>query len=180
MLARLAATEGASVDVVAPVTVDGEPVSSSRMRALIADGNVAAAAMLATAPHRASGVVAEGARRGRTLGFPTANLASVETLLPAAGVYAARAAIEGDGPHRTWFPAAVNIGPAPTFGVATQGVEVHLIGYSGDCYGRVLDVDFLQRLRDTRRFASAEELKACLADDVARALEITAASRQEP
>lgn len=180
MLARLAATDGASVDVVAPVTVDGEPVSSSRLRALIADGNVAAAAALATAPHRASGVVAEGARRGRTLGFPTANLASVETLLPADGVYAARGAIVGDGLNRTWFPAAVNIGPAPTFGVATQGVEVHLIGFSGDCYGRVLDVDFLQRLRDTRRFASAEELKACLAEDVARALEIASASRQEP
>jgi riboflavin kinase/FMN adenylyltransferase len=177
MLKRLAAAEGASVDVVAPVTVDGEPVSSSRLRALIADGNVAAAASLATAPHRASGVVVEGARRGRTLGFPTANLASIATLLPAEGVYAARGAIAGDGTHRTWFPAAVNIGPAPTFGVATQGVEVHLIGYGGDCYGRVLDVDFLQRLRDTRRFASAEDLKACLANDVARALEIASASR---
>ncbi len=180
MLTRLAAADGASVDVVAPVTVDGEPVSSSRLRALIAEGNVAAAASLATAPHRASGVVVEGARRGRTLGFPTANLGPVATLLPAEGVYAARASIEGDGRHRTWFPAAVNVGPAPTFGVVTSGVEVHLVGYAGDCYDRVLHVDFLQKLRDTRRFASADDLRACLATDVARAVEIASASRQEP
>jgi riboflavin kinase/FMN adenylyltransferase len=180
MLTRLAAEDGASVDVVAPVAIEGESVSSSRMRALIAEGNVAAAASLATAPHRASGAVMEGAQRGRTLGFPTANLGPVATLLPAEGVYAARASIAVDGPHRRWFAAAVNIGPAPTFGVAASGVEVHLVGFAGDCYGQVLDVDFLQRLRDTRRFASADDLRACLANDVARAVEIASASRQEP
>jgi riboflavin kinase/FMN adenylyltransferase len=180
MLTRLAAADGATVDVVAPVAVDGEAVSSSRLRSLIAAGDVATASRLATAPHRVSGTVVEGARRGRTLGFPTANLGAMPMLLPAPGVYAALASIAEDDSDRTWFPAAVNIGPAPTFGITTSGVEVHLVGYSGNCYGRVLDVDFLKRLRDTRRFASAEDLRACLANDVARAVEIASASRQEP
>ncbi len=176
MLARLAAGDGASVDVVSPVVIDGEPVSSSRLRSLIAAGDVAGAWALATAPHRATGIVVEGAKRGRKLGFPTANLGPVTTLLPAAGVYAARASIAGDGTDRKWFAAAVNVGPAPTFGVTTSGVEAHLVGYAGDCYGHVLDVDFLARLRDTRRFASADDLAACLANDVARAVEIVSAS----
>jgi riboflavin kinase/FMN adenylyltransferase len=180
MLTRLATEDGASVEVVPPVAVEGMLVSSSRLRSLIAAGDVTAAASLATAPHRASGIVVEGAKRGRTLGFPTANLGPVMTLLPAEGVYAGRGSIASDGHDRTWFPAAVNIGPAPTFGVALPKVEVHLVGYHGDCYGRVLDVDFLARLRDTRRFASADDLKACLADDVAQAIEIASASRQEP
>lgn len=174
LLARLAVTDGAGVTVVPPVLAAGEPVSSSRLRRLVAAGDVAAAASLATAPHRASSVVVSGARRGRSLGFPTANLGSVATLLPAAGVYAARAAFADDAEPRRWFPAAVNVGPAPTFGESAAGVEAHLVGFSGDCYGRVLDVDFLARLRDTRRFASADDLRAQLADDVAHAAAIAA------
>jgi riboflavin kinase/FMN adenylyltransferase len=177
MLTRLAAADHATVEVVPAVMIDGEPVSSSRLRALVAAGDISAAAALATAPHRVSGMVVEGAKRGRQLGFPTANLGPVTTLLPAAGVYAARGSIAGDGPHRKWFAAAVNVGPAPTFGVTASGVEVHLIGFSGDCYGCVLDVDFLARLRDTRRFASADDLAAHLAGDVARAVEVFAASK---
>lgn len=180
MLTRLATEDGATVDVVPPVAVDGDLVSSSRLRSLIAAGDVATANRLATAPHRVSGTVVEGAKRGRTLGFPTANLGPVPVLLPAPGVYAARASIANDATPATWFPAAINIGPAPTFGVATSGVEVHLVGYAGECYGRVLDVDFLARLRDTRRFASADDLRASLANDVARAVEIASAPRQEP
>lgn len=179
-LEGLAKADGARVDVVSPIVIDGEAVSSSRLRKLIAAGDVATAATLATAPYRVSGTVVEGAKRGRTLGFPTANLGPPATLLPAEGVYAARASIAGEGPGRTWFAAAVNVGPAPTFGVAMSGIEVHLVGYAGDCYGRVLDVDFLGRLRDTHRFASADALTACLAADVAQAVEIASASKQEP
>lgn len=174
-LARLAASDGASVDVVSPVVVDGEPVSSSRLRKLIASGDVATAAAIATAPYRLRGIVIEGVKRGRTLGFPTANLGAVATLLPAQGVYAARASLVENGLNRTWFSAAVNVGPAPTFGVAMSGIEVHLVGYAGACYGRVLEVDFLERLRETRRFPSPEALAACLAADVARAVEIASA-----
>ncbi len=179
LLTQLAGADGGIVEVVSPVVVGGEPVSSSRLRALVAAGDVAAAAALATAPHRASGLVIEGARRGRQLGFPTANLGRVATLLPAVGVYAARASIRDDGPTRHWYAAAVNVGPAPTFGVGASGVEVHLVGYSGDCYGRVLDVDFLARLRDTRRFPSADDLAVQLAADVVRAAEVAAVFERE-
>jgi riboflavin kinase / FMN adenylyltransferase len=174
LLRQLGAAEQVAVEVVPPVTVGGEPVSSSRLRALVAAGNVEAAAALATAPYRLTGTVVEGARRGAGLGFPTANLAGVATLLPAAGVYAARAAVAKDttAALRRWFAAAVNVGPAPTFGVETSGVEVHLIGFNGDLYGNALDVDFLARLRDTRRFASVEELQSQLASDVEQAAAI--------
>jgi riboflavin kinase/FMN adenylyltransferase len=171
-LARLAAAEGATVEVVPAVRVGGETVSSSRLRTLLSAGDVAAAAALATAVYRLTGTVEPGARRGAGLGFPTANLGRIATLVPAAGVYAARARLAGDGAEPAWFPAAVNIGTSPTFETTTPTVEAHLVGYAGDCYGRVLDVDFLARLRDTRRFASVEDLKTQLADDVARAVAI--------
>ncbi len=181
VLARLAAADGVTVEVVPPVERGGGPVSSSRLRALVAAGDVAGAAALGTAAHRATGTVVEGAGRGAGLGFPTANLGGIATLLPAEGVYAARAAVANGSPAagRRWFPAAVNVGPAPTFNVAAAAVEVHLIGFTGDLYGITLDVDFLERLRDTRRFASVEELKNQLAADVARAAVIAAPSRQE-
>ncbi len=169
LLARLAAADTARVEVVEPVLVGGEPVSSSRLRRLVAAGDVAEAASLGTAPHRATGRVVVGARRGTGLGFPTANLAEIATLLPAAGVYAARAVVAG----RT-HPAAVHVGSAATFDSTLMTVEVHLIGFAGDLYGHMLDVDFLARLRDTRRFSSVEDLKTQLAADVARAAAVVA------
>jgi riboflavin kinase/FMN adenylyltransferase len=172
LLRRLGAADDVAVEVVPPVVVGDGPVSSSRLRALVAAGDVAAAAKLAAAPYRLTGEVVGGAGRGAGLGFPTANLAGVATLLPAAGVYAARAAVAGAG--EAWYPAAVNVGPAPTFGVETSGVEVHLIGFDGDLYGKALDVDFLARLRDTRRFASVEALEGQLAADVEQAAAIAA------
>ncbi|NCX99194.1 MAG: bifunctional riboflavin kinase/FAD synthetase, partial [Planctomycetia bacterium] len=146
--------------------------SSSRLRSLLTSGDVAAAAALATAAYRVTGVVEPGARRGAGLGFPTANLGRIATLVPAAGVYVARARLADGGPPSAWFPAAVNIGTSPTFETTAPTVEAHLVGFSGDCYGRVLDVDFLERLRDTRRFASVDELKRQLTADVARAAAI--------
>lgn len=173
LLGQLAAADAATLEVVPPVVVDGEPVSSSRLRALVAAGDVSAAAALATAPYRLRGIVVAGAGRGAGLGFPTANLGAVATLLPGGGVYAARATVAGDTTNR-WHPAAVNVGTAPTFDTTIPTVEVHLVGFAGDLYGRTLDVDFLMRLRETRRFASAEELQSQLAADVAHALAIAA------
>jgi len=176
LLGRLAAADAATLEVVPPVVVDGEPVSSSRLRALVAAGNVSAAAALATAPYRLRGIVVAGAGRGAGLGFPTANLGDVATLLPAGGVYAARATVAGDttNPTNRWYPAAVNVGTAPTFDTTIPTVEVHLVGFAGNLYGRTLDVDFLTRLRETRKFASADELQSQLAADVAHALAIAA------
>lgn len=158
-----------SLEVVPPVIVEGAPVSSSRIRALVAAGRVDGAAALATAPYRLTGTVIEGAKRGGPLGFPTANLSAIATLLPGQGVYAGWATVGDTGSRH---PAAIHIGPNVSFGVETVSVEAHLIGFRGDLYGDTLHVDFLVRLRDTRRFASLDELTAQLTADVARAAEI--------
>ncbi|MFM8704058.1 MAG: riboflavin kinase, partial [Planctomycetia bacterium] len=110
----------------------------------------------------------EGARRGGTIGFPTANLSGIATLLPAVGVYAARVTL----PDLTTRPAAVHVGPNISFGETRISVEAHLIGFSGRLYGSTLDVDFLDRLRDTQRFDSVDALKLQLTADVARAVEL--------
>lgn len=174
LLEALGKPDGVVVEIVPPVTVGGAPVSSSRVRRLVAEGAVAEAGALLTAPYRIEGRVVEGAKRGRTLGFPTANLGAVATLVPADGVYAARAWVgDGAGPA-TPYPAAVHVGPAPSFGVTERAIEVHLIGFTGDLYGQALAVDFLERLRETRRFAGVEELVGQLRADTARAAEVAA------
>ena len=175
MLAALCGRDGVDLDVVPPVVIDGEAVSSSRIRTLVAAGRVAEAHTLMTAPYRLTGAVVVGARRGGTIGFPTANLAGIATLLPALGVYAAVAHVDGVA-----VPAAVHVGPNVTFGETSVSVEAHLIGFVGDLYGRPLDVDFLDRVRDTRLFSSVEDLKAQLADDVAAARRIVAAAASSP
>jgi riboflavin kinase / FMN adenylyltransferase len=168
LLETLCSHDGVTLETVPAVMADGLPVSSSRLRGLIATGAVREAALLLTSPYRLTGTVVEGARRGATIGFPTANLSGIATLLPAAGVYAARVTLP-DGSTR---PAAVHIGPNISFGETRISVEAHLIGFSGSLYGSTLDVDFLDRLRDTQRFDSVDALKAQLSADVARALEI--------
>lgn len=175
LLASLCGRDAVDLEVVPPVVVDDEPVSSSRIRTLVAAGRLGDARALMTSPYRLSGEVVVGARRGATLGFPTANLSGIATLLPAGGVYAALARVDGGS-----FPAAVHVGPNATFGETSVSIEAHLIGFAGDLYGRVLDVDFLDRVRDTRRFTSAEDLKAQLADDVATAGRIVAAASLSP
>jgi len=167
MLAGLCAADGVELETVAPVESQGESVSSSRLRRLVGEGSVAEAAALLTAPYRLTGRVIEGMKRGRTLGFPTANLDGIATLLPANGVYAARATFAGD--EGSW-PAAVHIGPNVSFGEAGISVEAHLVGFSGNLYGSTLDVDFLERLRDTRSFPTVDALKDQLSIDVKRAL----------
>lgn len=161
MLGELCQGANIRLEVVEPLEADGQYVSSSRVRQLVAAGDVAAANTLLTCPYRIRGMVTHGAARGGKLGFPTANVDAIDTLLPAAGVYACRAiCAEGQ------WPAAVNIGPNPTFGEDALKVEVHLIGYTGSLYGDPLEVDFLQRLRDIRSFGSIEQLKSQLARDV--------------
>jgi len=169
---RLAAFCGqASTDlvVVPPLLRAGKPVSSSRVRDALLRGDVREAATLLNGPYRLCGTVGTGQRRGRAIGFPTANLEQPQTLVPGDGVYAVYVH-DGDS---AW-PGAANIGPNPTFGEQTRKVEVHLIGFQGDLLGRVLTVDFLNRLRDTRKFAGVAELVEQLRLDVERALQIAA------
>jgi len=169
MLTDLCRADGIELAVVGPVEHEGQPVSSSRLRRLIAAGAVAEARALLTAPYRCTGSVIEGAKRGRTLGFPTANLAGLATLAPGQGVYAGQVTI---APGAETWPAAVHIGPNVSFGETAVSIEAHLIGFEGDLYGRTLHVDFLERLRETRRFASVAELVEQLAHDVRRARDV--------
>ena len=153
---------GVSLDVVAPVLMDGQAISSSRIRQLLTDGMVEEARRMLTHPYRIRGIVIHGAGRGRQLGFPTANLDRVDSMLPGVGIYAGLT--EADG--RTW-PAAISVGPNPTFGEGALKIEVHLVDYHGSLYDRYLEVDFLAWLRDIQRFATVDELVRQMDRDIA-------------
>jgi riboflavin kinase/FMN adenylyltransferase len=160
---------GIALDVVEPVEMDGQVVSSSRIRSLVAAGQVEQVARMLTAPYRIRGTVIHGAARGAALGYPTANLDRVGTLLPGEGIYAGRA--EAGGALR---PAAISVGGNPTFDEGQLKVEVHVLDFSGDLYDRPLAVDFLARLRAVERFASIEELVAQMDRDIAATRRIAA------
>ncbi len=163
----LAAESRFETRVVALIELDGEIVSSSRTRGLVAAGDVAQARRFLGAPLQLRGQVVHGDERGRKLGYPTANLIPPDELVcPAHGVYACRA----DG-----RPAAVSIGVRPTF-VTGRGelIEAYLIDFEGDLYGATLRLDFLRRLRGERRFDGVEALVAQMGDDVEQARGIAA------
>jgi riboflavin kinase/FMN adenylyltransferase len=155
---------GIGFAVVPPQTYHDVRVSSSRVREALVRGEVAGAALLLGRPYRLRGTVGSGAHRGQSIGFPTANLEGVETLVPGNGVYAVRV-VHGS---ETW-PAAVNIGPNPTFGEHARKIEAHLIGFAGQLYGQPLALDFVARLRDTRPFPGKEALVEQLRQDVEQA-----------
>ena len=168
VLRRLAAEAGVAVEVVEPLVLSGEIVSSSRVRKLLAEGRVEEASRLLTRPYRIRGMVTHGAGRGAKIGFPTANVAAVDTLLPGPGVYAGAAWTAGQR-----YRAAINVGPNPTFGEQALKLEVHLIDFSAELYHQPLEVDFLRRLRDIQPFASVDALRAQLERDVAAAEQMT-------
>lgn len=160
------------VDVVqvSAARVDGEVVSSSRVRKLVMGGAVESAAALLGRPHRLRGRVVQGDQRGRTIGFPTANIDNVVELLPAFGVYAGWARVES-GPASA---AVMNIGVRPTFAGDGLRVEVHVLGECGDIYGRHLSFDLVARLRGEQRFNTVEDLKARIALDILAARRVLA------
>lgn len=166
-LAELCRLNGLSLKVVPPLELDGSPVSSSRVRNALLAGDAAEAARLMGRSYRLHGVVGGGQRRGRILGFPTANLEQVETLLPADGVYAVRVKCD-----EMVYAGAANVGPNPTFGENIRKIEVHLLDFDGDLYGKRLSVEFIRRLRGTRPFTGPEALKAQLQLDVQQVREI--------
>jgi len=163
---KLLAPHGVRVARVDPVRLDdGRIVSSSAIRDAVLHGDFAAGEELVGRPPALYGTVVRGDGRGRTLGFPTANLDLAGELRPSRGVYGASVAVDG----RT-LPAVVNIGGRPTFhpeGDAADTVEVHVLDWTGDLYGRALEVRLFGRIRDERRFAGADELAAQIARDVA-------------
>jgi riboflavin kinase/FMN adenylyltransferase len=163
-LVALCQAAGLPLTVVPPAAIDGGIASSSRVRTCLLRGDVEEAAKVLGRPYRLHGTTAVGRRRGRTLGFPTANLDPLLNLAPGDGVYAVRALVGEE-----MWPGAANVGPNPTFGEQARKVEVHLIGYAGDLYGRPLAVDFIRRLRDTRPFQGATDLIEQLRRDVEKA-----------
>lgn len=166
LLAEVAGRFECEVRIVDPIrlTLEGEHdvmVSSSLVRRLVAAGRIDDASFCLSRPYAVTGTVAEGARRGRTIGFPTANLADIEQLVPGDGVYAGRALV-GDQS----YAAAISVGRTPTFGRGDRQVEAHLLDFDTDIYGQSIQIDFERRLRDQCTFASATELTDQLRHDV--------------
>lgn len=163
-LRALGALHGFQVITHPLVHADGAPVTSTRIRGLIAQGDVAGAARLLGHPHRLRGVVAHGERLGAKLGTPTANVTvEPQYAVPADGVYAGWATVAVGR-----FPAAISVGLPPTFPDATCALEAHLIGFAGDLYGQPIALEFAERIREQRSFASQEALAEAIAADVAR------------
>jgi riboflavin kinase/FMN adenylyltransferase len=182
-LKGLCTEKNVRLTLIPPQEVAGQVVSTSRIRRELEAGRVDVAKQMLGRPYRIAGIVGTGAKRGATLGFPTANLHEIATLIPGNGVYAVRANISplapggrGDGgegdEQKTIWPAAANVGPNPTFGEHARKVEVHLIGFGGLLYGKILSVDFMQKIRDTRPFANAQELVAQIHADIGDAKKI--------
>ena len=147
--------------IVQPMLESESYISSSRIRDLIRDGDVDTARTMLTRPYRIRGMVTHGAARGSKIGFPTANLDAIDTLVPAMGVYAGRTYL---GRRSHW--SAIHIGPNPTFGEELPKVESHLLDFDGSIYGETIEVDFVSRLRDIRQFESVQQLIAQLQNDV--------------
>lgn len=172
VLQELGASRGFDVDVVPPVQgSDGRPISSTTIRRAVAGGDLARAADGLGRLYSASGVVEPGSGRGRTLGYRTLNitLPPARKLLPPEGVYAVRVQTP-----RGAFGGMMNLGPRPTFGEHETKLEVHLFDADGDFYGMRVRIDFVARLRATRRFASGEELRSQLDRDAVDARRVLA------
>jgi riboflavin kinase/FMN adenylyltransferase len=164
VLVRYGADHGFTVVAYELVRDDGEPVTSTRIRSLVATGHVAQAARLLGRPHRVKGEVVHGRGEGAELDAPTANLAvGPYAALPADGVYAGRSTIDG-----AVFSAGISVGLAPTFPEATDTLEAHLLSFRGDLYGRTLTIEFLTRIRDQRRFDTRADLAAQIRADLAQ------------
>jgi riboflavin kinase/FMN adenylyltransferase len=174
LLERLGLDLGFEVDALELAHVAGGPASSSRARDAVAAGEMELARALLGRPFDVDGVVVRGDARGVSLGFPTANMLPREGLCrPPRGVYAGRARPEGGAWHR----AAVNVGVNPTFGGDPRSspvqIEAYLLDFEGDLYGRALRVEFWRRLRDERKFDSADELIEQMGRDVAATRTLT-------
>jgi len=164
LLKKLGAELNFQVHGLAAVSLDGQVVSSTRIREMIRAGNFDAASQMLGRPYAICGRVVEGDRLGRTLGFPTANLDATNLILPPNGVYAASTKLK-----EQFYRVALNIGTRPTVAAAQAQlrVEAHLLDFSGDLYGAELELELGVKLRDEKRFGSAAELREQIGRDVA-------------
>ncbi|MBX3421362.1 MAG: bifunctional riboflavin kinase/FAD synthetase [Pirellulaceae bacterium] len=161
LLHQLCNDRGIELQIVSAENDGAGMISSTRIRQLLIAGDVAAANSMLTQPFRLSGRVEPGAGRGRQLLVPTANLVGVESIIPAHGVYGGSVSLEGRS-HRV----AVNIGPNPTFNDQQSKIEVHVLDWHGDLYGRSLNCDLLTRIRSVLRFDSVDALMKQIQSDI--------------
>jgi riboflavin kinase/FMN adenylyltransferase len=161
MLSEIGKEAGFNVEIVPPLVRGGAIVSSTRIRELLLAGRVREAEELLCRPYRVSGPVITGAGRGRKLGYPTANIRYAQELLPLPGVYIVDAEVAS-----ARYRAVANVGFNPTFGENSLGVEVHLLDCRRDLYGQEISVYFRDRIRDERKFKTAEELVRQIEKDV--------------
>lgn len=168
LLRQQAGRRGFQLEAVPPVMLDGERVSSTRVRQAIRDGNLAAAARMLGRPYAVSGIVTAGDQRGRTLDFPTANVATGELQLPPDGVWAVWARTADGRAHA----AVANLGLRPTIGGKRRLLEAHLLDFAADLYGQRLEVTFVQHLRAELRFPSLDALREQIARDARAAREV--------
>ena len=164
VLRGLGQSYGFRADKIDPVRYKDFVVSSTRIRRLVAEARMDEAAALLGRAYYLDGTIVEGKRRGRELGFPTANLDTQNELLPPNGVYATIMTIDG-----VVHGGVTNIGMRPTFGETTPTIETHVLDYSGDLYGQTVRLAFVQRLRDERRFEDVDALRAQIDADKRRA-----------
>ena len=160
---------GFDVGVIEPVRVDGTVVSSSLLRDLVSGGRVEEASRLLGRDYSIEGEVVHGVHRGRTIGFPTANLRTTNEVLPAYGVYAVRAAVGS-----SVIQGVASIGIRPTFDAGPVSIEVYLLDFDGDLYGRQMDVQFVKRLRGEEKFPDGDSLVRQIRKDVEEAKQILA------
>ena len=165
-LARLAQSCGFFLEVVEPVTIDGEKVGSNRIRKLVREGDLERANAFLGRPYEIKGDVVKGRGRGRQIGFPTINLRTDFALIPKQGVYISEVQWQGKR-----YPSVTNIGYSPTFGENEFSIETYLLDFKGEAYGEKVSVLFLHRLRDEMKFGSVEELKTRIGADVQTARE---------
>lgn len=159
---------GIRLDVVPPTLLGGLPVSSSRVRAALAEGDLQTVSLLLGRAHTLQGTVRPGHRRGREIGFPTANVHCPQVLAaPAPGVYAVRCRIGAEV-----FAGVCNLGPRPTFDEVEEVLEVHLFDMDRDLYGQAVEVDFIGRIRGQVRFSGVSELREQIAKDASQAKEM--------
>ena len=159
---------GIEVDIVEPLQIGEDRVSSSSIRRLIQAGQIERVNELMPLPYRMTGTVIVGEQRGRTLGFPTANLGDVQTILPKQGVYATTTWIEGKR-----YGSTTHIGTNPTFDVTLPKIEVFIHDFNGNLYDKQIAVDFLALLREPTRFDSAEALVRQMHKDILRSRRIS-------
>ena len=173
LLGKLCLARNMGITIVDQVTEDGLVCSSTKIREFVLEGRIEGATLLLGRPFEVDGIVVKGFQRGRTLGFPTANLAQAGDIVPKPGVYAGLATIL-DAPTPP-YRAAISIGNNPTFtakGDPELLIEAHLLDFSGDIYGKAMRLSFITRLRDQRRFPNLDELTTAIRNDIDRTREL--------